>query len=117
MQLPSPQHLPPLDAAFVPAALWHRAYRRLVENDARSSTVDLALTRQDGTTFRHQLRVLPHEGGNRELNNKYVERTVKFLFWMKGGSRLLVAGDESIVTLLTQTYSEGGARSFDREVV
>ena len=117
MQLPSPQHLPPLDGAFVPAALWHRTYRRLVENDARSSTLHLALTRKDGTTFRHQLRILPHEGRNRELNNKYVERTVKFLFWMKGGSRLLVAGDESIVTLLTQTYSEGGARSFDREVV
>ncbi len=117
MQLTSPRHQPPLDIDFVPAALWHRTYHRLVENDPRSSDLHLALTRKDGTTFRHHLRILPHEGGNRALNNRYVERSIKFLFWMKGGSRLLVAGEESIVSLLATIYSEGGARSFDREIV
>ncbi len=117
MQLTSPMHQPPLDIDFVPAALWHRTYHRLVENDPRSSDLHLALTRKDGTTFRHHLRILPHEGGNRALNNRYVERSIKFLFWMKGGSRLLVAGEESIVSLLATIYSEGGARSFDREIV
>lgn len=117
MQLPVPRHLPPLDTKFIPAALWHRAYQRQVENDPRSSSLHLALTRKDGTTFRHQLRILPHEGRNIALNNTYVERTVKFLLWMKGGSRLLVAGEESIANMLSQTYSQSGPRSFDREVV
>ena len=117
MQLTSPSHHPPLDVDFVPAALWHRTYDGLVENDPRSSDLYLALTRKDGTTFRHHLRILPHEGRNRALNNRYVERTIKFLFWMKGGSRLLVAGEESIVSLLARLYLEDGARSFDREIV
>ena len=52
-----------------------------------------------------------------ELNRKYVERTVKFLFWMKGGSRLYVAGNDAVATFLSGIYSPDGARSFDRDIV
>ena len=117
MQLPSPRHLPPLDENFLPAALWNRAYRKLVEAEPESRDLHLALARKDGTTFHHRLRVLPHEGGNVELNRKYVERTVKFLLWMKGGSRLYVAGNDAVATFLSGIYSPDGARSFDRDIV
>ncbi|HJM65185.1 MAG: transcriptional regulator [Roseibacillus sp.] len=117
MQLPSPRHLPPLDENFLPAALWNRAYRKLVEAEPESRDLHLALARKDGTTFHHRLRVLPHEGGNVELNRKYVERTVKFLLWMKGGSRLYVAGNDAVATILSGIYSADGARSFDCDIV
>ncbi len=117
MQLPSPRHLPPLDERFLPAALWNRAYRKLVDAEPESRNLHLALARKDGTTFHHRLQILPHEGGNVELTRKYVERTVKFLFWMKGGSRLYVAGNDAVATFLSGIYSPDGARSFDRDIV
>jgi len=117
MQLPSPRHLPPLDERFLPAALWNRAYQKLVDAEPESRNLHLALARKDGTTFHHRLQILPHEGGNVELNRKYVERTVKFLFWMKGGSRLYVAGNDAVATFLSGIYSPDGARSFDRDIV
>ena len=117
MQFPVPRHLPSLDPDFVPAALWHRAYLHLADHDSASQSLHLALTRKDGTTFRHQLQILPHQGAARELNKRYVERTIKFLLWMKGGSRLLLAGEDDIVNYLSKTYSESGPRSFDREMI
>ncbi len=117
MQLPSPRHLPPLDERFLPAALWNRAYRKLVDAEPESRNLHLALARKDGTTFHHRLQILPPEDGNVELTRKYVERTVKFLFWMKGGSRLYVAGNDAVATFLSGIYSPDGARSFDRDIV
>ena len=117
MQLPSPRHLPPLDKHFLSAALWNRAYRKEVEADSSSRDLHLALARKDGTTFHHRLRILPHEGGNMDLNLKYIERTVKFLLWMKGGSRLYVAGNDEVATILSGIYSANGTRSFDRNIV
>ena len=117
MQLPTPRHLPPLDENFLPAALWNAAYRKLVEVNPRSHELHLALSRKDGTTFRHHLRILPHEAENVELNRLYVERTLKFLLWMKGGSTVHVAGNEKIAALLSGIYSEGGVRTFDRDLV
>ena len=117
MQLPSPRHLPPLDERFLPAALWNRAYRKLVDAEPESRNLHLALARKDGTTFHHRLQILPPEDGNVELTRKYVERTVKFLFWMKGGSHLYVAGNDAVATFLSGIYSPDGARSFDRDIV
>ncbi len=117
MQLPSPRHLPPLDERFLPAALWNRAYRKLVDAEPESRNLHLALARKDGTTFHHRLQILPPEDGNVELTRKYVERTVKFLFWMKGGSRLYVAGNDAVATFLSGIYSPDGTRSFDRDIV
>lgn len=117
MQLPSPRHLPPLDERFLPAALWNRAYQKLVDAEPESRNLHLALARKDGTTFHHRLQILPPEDGNVELTRKYVERTVKFLFWMKGGSRLYVAGNDAVATFLSGIYSPDGARSFDRDIV
>ncbi len=112
-----PRHQPPLDPGFVPAVLWNRAYRERVGGDPGAHDLHLALARRDGTTFRHQLRILPHEGGNIPLNRKFIERTVKFLLWMKGGSRLHVAGNDAVAVLLAETYSGTGARAFDSDIV
>lgn len=117
MQLTTPRHLPPLDPGFLPAVLWNRAYRALVAADPASQDLHLALARKDGTTFHHQLRILPHEGDHIPLNRKYVERIVKFLLWMKGGSRLYVAGNDSVAAILSGIYCEDGKRAFDWDIV
>lgn len=117
MQLPTPRHLPPLDHNFQPAALWNAAYRKLVESESGSHDLHLILSREDGTTFCHKLRILPHESSNIALNLRFVERTLKFLLWMKGGSLVQVAGSEEISSLLSSIYSKDGIRAFDRDLI
>lgn len=109
----TPAFRPLLDPSFVPAVLWNRAYRAKAAADPASLTVDLALCRQDGTTFRWSGTILPAGPGNDELTLRYMERHVKFLLWQKGGSRLLIAGAPDVAAALAAIYSEGGARSFD----
>lgn len=112
------QHLQPvLDPTFAPAVLWNRSYRARAAADPGTHDLHLALARPDGTTFHHQLRVLPHEGDKIALNRRYVERTLKVLLWMKGGSRIHVAGDDAIAAMLAELYAPTGAQAFDTETI
>ncbi len=112
-----PKHRPVLDPDFVPAVLWNRAFEEWVEIDPGSTPLVVALTRPDGTIFRHQIRILPHEGENIPLNLKYVERIVKLLLWMKGGSGIVIGGHPEIARAMSGLYMPGGARTFDCDIV
>ena len=109
----SPALLPPLDPTFVPAALWHREFRRRCE--AASVPVAIALERPDGTVSRFDTRILPHDGANCALNFRHVERLVKMLLWSRGASRVIIGVEPAIVPELRAIYSENGARKFDAE--
>jgi len=108
-----PAFRPVLDPDFVPAALWNRAYRLKANADPAARTVDLALSRTDGTTFRWSGKILSAGTANNALTLRYIERHVKFLLWQKGGSRLLIAGAPDVAAALAATYSASGERSFD----
>ena len=112
-----PKHRPGLDPDFVPAELWNRAYEEWAEIDPRRKPVVVGVTRPDGTIFRHEIRVLPHEGENIPLNLKYVERIIKLLLWMKGGSGIIIAGHPELAKAVSGLYMPGGARSFDCDIV
>jgi predicted NBD/HSP70 family sugar kinase len=109
----TPKHRPPLDPEFLPAALWHRAFNALVAADAGARPFAIALVRPDGSVFRHDGRVLSATHPSAALNLTYAERLLKFLLWMKGGSRVLVAGADEIAAALARIYSPTGARAFD----
>ena len=112
-----PKHRPVLDPDFVPAELWNRAYEEWAEIDPRRTPVVVGVTRPDGTIFRHEIRVLPHEGGCIPLNLKYVERIIKLMLWMKGGSGIIIAGHPELAKTVSGLYMPGGARSFDCDIV
>jgi predicted NBD/HSP70 family sugar kinase len=112
-----PKHRPVLDPDFIPAVLWNQAFEEWVEIDPGSTPLVVAVTRSDGTIFRHQIRVLPHKGENIPLNLKYVERIVKLLLWMKGGSGVIIAGHLELAKAVSGLYMPGGARSFDCDIV
>ena len=112
-----PKHRPGLDPDFVPAELWNRAYEEWAEIDPRRTPIVVGVTRPDGTIFRHEIRVLPHEGENIPLNLKYVERIIKLLLWMKGGSGIIIAGHPELAKAVSGLYMPGGARSFDCDIV
>jgi predicted NBD/HSP70 family sugar kinase len=102
---------PPLDQAFVPAALWNRSYRAL----GATRPLAIGLERGDGAVSVFRTAVLPDEGAGAELNYRYVERLVKFLLWQKGGYRITIAGPGEIGEAIRSAYSPTGARAFDYE--
>ncbi len=111
------QYTPVLDPHFVAPVLWTKAYAEKVAATEGSITIDIALARLDGTCFRWSSQILPHEGENIALNNLYIERTIKFLLWMKGGCTIYVAGCDAVADMLAETYCAGGAREFDWDFI
>jgi len=112
-----PKHRPLLDPDFVPAELWNRAYEAWVEADPESIPLVIAITRPDGTVFRHSTRILPHRGEMVTLNLKYVERIVKLLLWSRGGSGIILGGHDQLAGEISRLYMPDGARAFDCDIV
>jgi len=104
-----------IDPEFLPASLWNRAYRQLVATDPGARPFAFALCRPDGSVFQHVSRVLAASHPAAHLTLLYSERLLKFLLWMKGGSRILVAGADEIAAALATIYHPTGARAFDHE--
>lgn len=105
---------PILDPNFVPAAIWNRTYRRRVQESGGEPLV-IALERGPGAISIFAAEILPHTGDCIALNHRYVERTLKFLLWQKGGHKITVAGNPRIAEFLRGVYSPTGARAFDYE--
>jgi predicted NBD/HSP70 family sugar kinase len=108
-----PQHRPVLDPGFVPASLWCRAYGEWVARDPAARPFSIALARPDGSVFRHDSRVLSAAHPAAALTLTYAERLLKFLLWMKGGNRILIAGADEVAAQLAKIYHPAGARAFD----
>lgn len=108
-----PKIKPILDPEYVPAILWTQAYAKLCEADPQSSELAIALSRNDGTVFTHKTKILSHTGDNIALNNKHIERLIKFLLWQKGGSKITIGGNDTIAEYIKSVYSPNGERSFD----
>lgn len=100
---------PELDPEFVPAILWNRAYQNL----GASVLVSIALVRPDATCSVFETKVVPLTADNEAQTFYYLERILKFLLWQRGGSKVLIAGCDSITEKLAATYSLEGARAFD----
>jgi len=108
---------PVLDPGFVPAALWNRDFLNKVKEDPDSVELAISISRPDGVTFRYETKILSPVKDNVALNFRYVERLLKFLLWAKGGSRVLIHGDDALTTCLAGSYSGNGVRQFDSETL
>jgi len=106
------KHLPVLDPGFIPAALWNREYRNLVEQQG-GEPFALSLERVDGTRSTFRTQILEHTERNAPLNLKYLNRLLKTLLWQKGGYRVKLGGDKAAGKQLQKIYSPDGERGFD----
>lgn len=109
----SPRFTPALDPEFVPAVLWNRAYRTLVQQTREGRPLAIALTRADGRSSVWRGEVLPAWHVESALTLRYVERLLKFLLWQRGGCRVLVVGAPEVAAELKKIYSAKGTRAFD----
>ena len=66
----TPKFTPVLDPGFIAPVLWNKAYAEKVAAYPGSHSLDIALTRLDGTVFRWSGKVLPQEGEKVALNNR-----------------------------------------------
>jgi predicted NBD/HSP70 family sugar kinase len=108
----APKFRPPLDPEFLPASLWNRAFRA-ASKAAGPVPFALALERERGSVSVFRTAVLPHEGDNVAVNERYVERLLKFLLWQKGGCHVTVEGPAPLVDYLRRVYAPSGPRAFD----
>jgi predicted NBD/HSP70 family sugar kinase len=106
-------HVPDLDAGFIPASLWNRAYRKLCSDHGSAERCVLALERTDGTVSVFKSKLLSYSGEAKALNLKYIERILKFLLWQKGGYKVHFSGDQELFNTLKSIYAPGGLREFD----
>lgn len=111
----APAHRPPLDAGFLPAFLWRRAYRDLVAKDKRSAPVSIALTQPGGMVSVFRALMLPEDAGYDAANFHFLERTVKFLLWARGGSKVFISGAPATTRRIAACYAPGQSRAFDAE--
>lgn len=108
---------PILDPGFVPAVTWNQQYKAKALKTPGARDFALALTRDDGLVFVWRAVLLPDAPEFRADTFKYVERTLKFLLWMKGGHRVIVGGAPEVAAQLGAVYGEGGEREFDWDFI
>ncbi len=107
-----PAHLPPLEEEFLPAALYNRVFRKLVQSVGGVPLI-LGVEREHGRSVRYETRVLPEGHPQAAENNRYIERLLKFLLWQRGGWKVSVGGPASIGEYIRKAYSPEGERRFD----
>ncbi|UCF37182.1 MAG: ROK family protein [Acidobacteriota bacterium] len=110
-----PKIKPVLDPEFVPIALWNRAFHKKIAESRNGEYLGVALERGDGSTTTIETQVLPHRGEGIQLNQRYVERLIKYMLWQKGGYKVYLAGDPAIAAYIAEVYSPQGERAFDHE--
>jgi predicted NBD/HSP70 family sugar kinase len=110
----SPAITAPLDASFLPAALFTRRYREMAAK-LGGVPLNLALERSHDSISRFDTTVIAPEAGHLETTLLHVERIVKFLLWQRGGWKLQIGGPPEIGHFIQSVYSASGPRKFDAE--
>ena len=106
--------IPPLDPGFQPAVLVNRHYVAAAKKTGQAVPLVIGLEREGGLVSRYETFVFPDADA---ATLQYVERTVKFLLWARGGWKIFVGGPKAIGEFIKTTYSPRGARKFDCEMM
>ncbi|MDE3066644.1 MAG: ROK family protein [Verrucomicrobiota bacterium] len=105
---------PPLDAGFLPAALFNRNYVQTAKASGKAVPLVIGLERENGLLSRHETVVLPEAGAD---TLRYVERVVKFLLWSRGGWKLRLGGPKELGRTIQRSFAADGPRAFDTDLM
>jgi len=108
------QFVPPLDPGFQPAVLVNRNYVAAAKKTGLAVPLVIGLERECGLVSRYETFVFPDADA---ATLQYVERTVKFLLWARGGWKIFIGGPKAIGEFIRKTYSPTGARKFDCDLM
>jgi predicted NBD/HSP70 family sugar kinase len=99
----------------MPAFVWRRAYRAAVSRESEAAPVSLAVTQPGGMVSVFRAVILPDTAAHATANYRYLERTLKFLLWSRGGCKVFIAGAPATAGRLAATYAADGSRAFDAD--
>ena len=99
------KNTPVLDPGFLPLSLFSREFLKQAKKP-----VAICIERSGGLVSVYDTFIT---GVNHAADQYYIERTVKFLLWARGGFRVTICGDDEIAAYIAQAYSETGPRAFD----
>ena len=106
--------VPGLDPRFSPLGLFHREQSRAALQSGKGNTLRLALERESGHVSVFETAI---GDAGEAATLLHAERLAKFLLWSVGGWRLHVSAPREVAQHLVATYSRGGARGFDVELM
>src|SRR5215510_9242262 len=95
----------PLDPDFRPLFLASRNYRQAVTFGGNKTKLLIALERNAGLVTRWDLEVFAPGSPHDEDSFRYVERTIKFLLWARGGWKIYLAGPRTLGERIRNCYS------------
>ena len=110
-ELIHPQTKPPLDEQFRPAVLANRHFHARLKQ--AGTPLIIGLERGGEEISRYETAILPEGHPEAEANLQFVERSVKFLLWQRGGFRVYIGGPLSIGEYIRKCYAPDGERTFD----
>jgi predicted NBD/HSP70 family sugar kinase len=113
----NPRVVAPLDPGFSPLVLARQEYRQALEASDKVAHCALVIERHDNLRSRVDFRVLEPNERNINETYRYVERTLKFLLWSRGGWKVMFAGPAEIGRGIRQDYCSTGRRVFDVELM
>ena len=110
--------VPVLDPSFCPAILWNREFKKQVAASDHSVKIRIAIQRYHGNTSVFDLEIFAHEGDNKALNVKYVERFLKFVLWMQGAKTIYIAGCDALASDVIALYKDANStQGFDNKII
>lgn len=107
----------PLDPGFIPAILANRNYRAAVAKSDKTTTIAIALERENGLVKRSDLNILALGSEYDADTLRFVDRHIKFLLWAFGGWKLHIGGPSDICEEIKKRYAAGGSREFDAHLM
>jgi predicted NBD/HSP70 family sugar kinase len=117
LPLIAPRLAPALDPSFRPAVLADHAFRESVRSSGAGVRARLALEQPGAGVSHFDLEFLPPGHPAASANFDYLERTLKFLLWSRGGSRIHFNGPEELAVQLAAHYKDHPAGKFDSRLV
>jgi predicted NBD/HSP70 family sugar kinase len=103
--------------------LGNRNFRRVVAEAEETVTVvmgivrTMGIARNAGLLHRTELEIFAPGSPHDEESYRYVERTIKFLLWSRGGWKIYIAGPPQITERIRAAYQPDGARAFDADLM
>ena len=113
LELSAPKVRPPLDPGFRPLVLAQRALQSELERCGGGVSVEIALERAPESISRRRLWVFPQNHSGASVNFLFLERTLKYLLWSRGGWRVHFAGPPELGFQLQEHYLRHDTGKFD----
>lgn len=99
--------IPELEKDFVPVLLWNKAYLAKAREN-----LTLVITAPNKHRIVHRTRIR-NDGASKEADEFFLDRLVKALLWLHGGSKVTVIGSKTMFQFIKNKFSFSGDRSFE----